>query len=328
MRQVLLQLQLVSRRTVNQSLPMVQKSDEVYFANMGFLLSSSWRPKVQYELLTAERNTGNWNSEGAVDEAKLKEEFTESRSDQCLLDVHRNKDRCRFDSSCLRLMLHGDGARGYHLTHQILYATFIEASGCAPPSLGLRRRLAQLCGRALLEHRQLLLYLLAPWRASRLTGRRSSKVRRRSRPLMFDLALEQVFACGRIGFLDFVLDSRLLAALLTAQHPRLGCFGRQSLPTPPSRRPLAVGSVAGGVCELHLTGVAASAASAYLLMSLQGRRVLAERLQRSPASIRASGAHPSLALLLPPVLLLLLLLLARGRKKRCCRHCRFIFRKI
>uniref|UniRef100_A0A1I8GB42 MIF4G domain-containing protein n=1 Tax=Macrostomum lignano TaxID=282301 RepID=A0A1I8GB42_9PLAT len=111
MRQVLLQLQLVSRRTVNQSLPRVQQSDEVYFANMGFLLSSSWRPKVQYELLTAEHNTGNWNSEGAVDEAKLKEEFTESRSDQCLLDVHRNKDRCRFDSSCLRLMLHRDGAR-------------------------------------------------------------------------------------------------------------------------------------------------------------------------------------------------------------------------
>uniref|UniRef100_A0A1I8IGF2 Uncharacterized protein n=1 Tax=Macrostomum lignano TaxID=282301 RepID=A0A1I8IGF2_9PLAT len=156
---------------------------------MGFLLSSSWRPKVQYELLTAEHNTGNWNSEGAVDEAKLK-------------GIHGVPQRpvparCAQEQRPVPVRLQlpqADAARrwssGYHLTHQILYATFIEASGCAPPSLGLRRRLAQLCGRALLEHRQLLLYLLAPWRASRLTGRRSSKVRRRSRPLMFDLALE------------------------------------------------------------------------------------------------------------------------------------------
>uniref|UniRef100_A0A1I8F6L7 Secreted protein n=1 Tax=Macrostomum lignano TaxID=282301 RepID=A0A1I8F6L7_9PLAT len=41
-------------------------------------------------------------------------------------------------------------------------------------------------------------------------------------------------------FLDFVLDSRCWQPLLTAQHPRLGCFGRQSLPN--AVRPEAAGS--------------------------------------------------------------------------------------
>uniref|UniRef100_A0A1I8HDD6 Triphosphoribosyl-dephospho-CoA synthase n=1 Tax=Macrostomum lignano TaxID=282301 RepID=A0A1I8HDD6_9PLAT len=156
-----------------------------------------------------------------------------------------------------RMFLSAKPSMGYALTHQLIYlAAAIDRSCHLRLSTGRsvdQSLAAEACRSALAEHRKIL-------------ALNSAGID------MIDLALEQAFICGSLGYRDFFTDSTLLH-LRRLQDERLGCITeelnslstRQTLPAPTGRK-LMHEVMLDGACSSHTSGLTA----VYLSLFLRG----------------------------------------------------------
>ncbi|PAA66255.1 hypothetical protein BOX15_Mlig026880g1, partial [Macrostomum lignano] len=164
---------------------------------------------------------------------------------------------CQPPPACRRMFLSAKPSMGYALTHQLIYlAAAIDRSCHLRLSTGRsvdQSLAAEACRSALAEHRKIL-------------ALNSAGID------MIDLALEQAFICGSLGYRDFFTDSTLLH-LRRLQDERLGCITeelnslstRQTLPAPTGRK-LMHEVMLDGACSSHTSGLTA----VYLSLFLRG----------------------------------------------------------
>ncbi|KHN77792.1 UPF0764 protein C16orf89 -like protein [Toxocara canis] len=222
----------LSRRAseiANKAIPYVADRDRFYYRQFHYLLTHPYSithevQRIDERLRWAEKETlrRGFYEGGAM-------WFNEKQSDSCFAEVlskeynsYNITSTCDISEPCLKRMLSTPGLSGYRLAHQVLFIAIIQVTPCTDivssylsttSNTTLEGFVKEYCTNLLEEL---------------LTFQKNARIVARMNPHQRDLLMEQVFACGQFGFVE-VCSLHLLVAILSWQHPTLGCFVKESL---------------------------------------------------------------------------------------------------
>ncbi|ELU08331.1 hypothetical protein CAPTEDRAFT_227663 [Capitella teleta] len=236
-------IQQTSNRLADIGAEAVEKSQPVYFEQIGGLLRPSF-----WTLDRSSRSVDlSLHSRPVVDG----EAIHESDSDKCLwellgTDPRHSGEKCRVSQKCWAMMT-APGYKMYSLTHEVFYLQIAEQLGCLRHELPVTLRLTdEFCSNAYVE---------------------SAQIATDGFPEQHkDLFMEQAALCGMSGYRDF-FNREWLDSILAWQRTGAGCWGLP-LDGPDDtsdlkRRVKREERVLTDGCEFHRTAVALGALSQY-----------------------------------------------------------------
>uniref|UniRef100_A0A9J2PSF0 Uncharacterized protein n=1 Tax=Ascaris lumbricoides TaxID=6252 RepID=A0A9J2PSF0_ASCLU len=217
----------------NKAIPFVANRDPFYYKQFRYLLTHPYdithkAQRIDERLRWLEKEILGKRFDGT--EMMW---FSEKESDRCFAevlskdhDVNNVNSTCAISESCLKRMLATRGLSGYRLTHQVLFAAVTQIAPCAnvvseylhsTSNTTMDNFLKEYCTNVIDEM---------------LAFQKNAHILSRMNTYQKDLLMEQVFACGQFGFVE-ICSLHVLVAVLSWQHPHLGCFRKGDLDDSP-----------------------------------------------------------------------------------------------
>ncbi|EDO43037.1 predicted protein [Nematostella vectensis] len=275
-------------KLIPEILPFLQKSDRVYYQQVGFVVSKTWSVVRRFRKLNkAPKRHLAFNDKKAGTQAP------QPCMEALFGSAGPGSKTCNVTDACWTAMRR-PGALGYELTHQALYFMFGEERGCikafqdrlrlANEPASLRPVYDRICADTFYQ-------MLA---LERMRGKTQQEV---------DLYLEMSAVCGLLGYSQF-LSFKRMGRLLRWQMPN-GCYGDpnydallneaggvlyQTSHSRATRSLLTVKELEEG-CESHITGVATALISVYLRWVLHSPEMTSRSIAQEAMAYITSLHH-------------------------------------
>uniref|UniRef100_A0A915BGC7 Nicastrin n=1 Tax=Parascaris univalens TaxID=6257 RepID=A0A915BGC7_PARUN len=217
----------------NKAIPFVADRDPFYYKQFRYLLTHPYdvthkAQRIDERLRWLEKEI----LRKRIDRTEMMW-FSEKQSDWCFAEV-LSKDygadnvnsTCAISESCLKRMLGTPGLSGYGLTHQVLFAAVTQIAPCG----NVVSEYLHSTGNTTVEN--FLKEYCTNLVDEMLAFQKNTHILSTMNTYQKDLLMEQVFACGQFGFVE-ICSLHVLIAILSWQHPHLGCFRKGNLDDAP-----------------------------------------------------------------------------------------------